>query len=124
MSYFGREVQAVYVISVAAQLAGMHPQTLREYERRGLVNPERTPGGSRRYSEADVHRIRRIQELTDGGLNLEGVRQVIALEEENDRLRADIAHLQRLLDETNRQYKRELVPFGLHKILLGQQRNA
>src|SRR3982074_3916589 len=72
--------RAVYVISVAAELAGVHPQTLRIYERKGLVDPARTGGGSRRYSERDIERLRRIQELTNAGLNLEGGRRVIELE--------------------------------------------
>ena len=74
--------QAVYVISVAAELAGVHPQTLRIYERKGLVDPARTGGGSRRYSEADIERLRRIQELTNEGLNLAGVKRVLELEAE------------------------------------------
>lgn len=82
--------RAVYVISVAAELAGMHPQTLRIYERRGLVNPARTQGGNRRYSDADITLLRRISELTDAGLNLEGIRRVMALEDENSRLRAEL----------------------------------
>ncbi len=72
--------RAVYVISVAAELVGVHPQTLRIYERRGLVAPARTTGGSRRYSDADIALLARIQELTDEGLNLAGVQRVIALE--------------------------------------------
>lgn len=72
--------RAVYVISVAAELVGVHPQTLRIYERRGLVAPARTTGGSRRYSDADIALLTRIQELTDEGLNLAGVQRVIALE--------------------------------------------
>src|SRR4051812_29895235 len=83
--------RAVYVISVAAELAGVHPQTLRIYERKGLVDPARTGGGSRRYSERDIERLRRIQDLTNAGLNLEGVRRVIELEDENDRLRQQLA---------------------------------
>ncbi|WP_420452395.1 heat shock protein transcriptional repressor HspR [Ilumatobacter sp.] len=86
----GRELKAVYVISVAAELAGMHPQTLRIYERRGLVRPERTEGGNRRYSDADIELLRRISELTDQGLNLEGIRRVMVLENENARLRAEL----------------------------------
>ncbi|HEY5244805.1 MAG TPA: MerR family transcriptional regulator, partial [Acidimicrobiales bacterium] len=74
--------RAVYVISVAAELAGVHPQTLRLYERKGLLDPSRTSGGSRRFSEQDLDRLRRIQDLTAAGLNLEGVRQVMALEAE------------------------------------------
>jgi MerR family transcriptional regulator, heat shock protein HspR len=84
------KLKAVYVISVAAELAGMHPQTLRIYERRGLVSPARTEGGNRRYSEADITLLRRISELTDAGLNLEGIRRVMALEDENSRLRTEL----------------------------------
>jgi MerR family transcriptional regulator/heat shock protein HspR len=80
----------VYVISVAAELAGMHPQTLRIYERRGLVTPARTAGGNRRYSDADIAVLHRIAELTNEGMNLEGIRRVMALEAENRRLRADL----------------------------------
>ena len=72
--------RAVYVISVAAELAGVHPQTLRNYERSGLLDPGRTAGGSRRFSDVDLARLRRIQELTAEGLNLEGVRRVLLLE--------------------------------------------
>jgi MerR family transcriptional regulator/heat shock protein HspR len=113
MSYY-QETHAVYVISVAAELAGMHAQTLRMYERRGLLSPSRTAGGSRRYSDFDVSRLRRIAELTDSGLNLEGVRRVIQLEEENARLRDEIEQLKR-------RYSRELVPFGQFSFLLGQK---
>jgi MerR family transcriptional regulator/heat shock protein HspR len=82
--------RAVYVISVAAELAGMHPQTLRIYERRGLVTPARTEGGNRRYSDADIAILKRISELTDEGMNLEGIRRVMRLEIENARLRAEL----------------------------------
>ena len=75
------------MISVAAELAGVHPQTLRIYERKGLVDPARTPGGSRRYSDADIALLQRIQELTNEGLNLAGVKRVLELEAELDRLR-------------------------------------
>ncbi len=81
---------AVYVISVAAELSGMHPQTLRIYERRGLVTPARTQGGNRRYSDADIALLRRIAELTHEGMNLEGIRRVMALEKENAQLRAEL----------------------------------
>ena len=77
-----RRPRAVYVISVAAELAGVHPQTLRIYERKGLVDPARTGGGSRRYSDADIELLRRIQELTNDGLNLAGVKRVLELEDE------------------------------------------
>jgi len=110
-----RRTRAVYVISVAAELAGVHPQTLRIYERKGLVDPARTGGGSRRYSESDIERLRRIQDLTNAGLNLEGVRRVIQLEDEVVRLRDELA---RAVEDTataiqlvHRQYRRDLVPF-------------
>ncbi len=106
--------QAVYVISVAAELAGMHPQTLRIYERKGLLDPSRTSGGSRRFSESDLARLRRIQELTSSGLNLEGVRRVLQLEAEVALLRGELVEVQaRAVDAvaaTHRQYRRDLVP--------------
>ena len=80
--------RAVYVISVAAELAGVHPQTLRIYERKGLLDPARTAGGNRRYSDSDLDRLRRIAELTDEGLNLAGVRRVLELEAETTSPRA------------------------------------
>lgn len=83
--------RAVYVISVAAELVGVHPQTLRIYERRGLVAPARTTGGSRRYSDADIALLTRIQELTEEGLNLAGVQRVIALEQTVAELKARLA---------------------------------
>ncbi|HEX9681751.1 MAG TPA: helix-turn-helix transcriptional regulator [Acidimicrobiales bacterium] len=106
--------RAVYVISVAAELAGMHPQTLRTYERRGLVDPARTTGGSRRYSDNDIDQLQRIQTLTDEGLNLEGVRRVIELEAEVDRLEREAAkardQARRVAADIHRQYRRDLVP--------------
>ncbi len=93
--------RAVYVISVAAELAGVHPQTLRIYERKGLVDPARTPGGSRRYSDDDIALLQRIQELTNEGLNLAGVQRVLELEAEVRRLRSD-------LDEARAQVRREV----------------
>jgi MerR family transcriptional regulator/heat shock protein HspR len=106
--------RAVYVISVAAELAGVHPQTLRIYERKGLVDPARTGGGSRRYSERDLERLRRIQDLTNNGLNLEGVRRVMELEDEVVRLRRELVRAQEEAAEavarTHRQYRRDLVP--------------
>lgn len=75
-----QEEAAVYIISVAAELAGIHPQTLRIYERRGLIAPYRTPGGTRRYSESDLERLRAIQALTQAGVNLEGVKRILELE--------------------------------------------
>ena len=106
--------QAVYVISVAAELTGMHPQTLRIYERKGLLDPSRTSGGSRRFSERDLERLRHIQELTSTGLNLEGVRRVLQLEAEVAALRREIDDTRRradaAVDATHRQYRRDLVP--------------
>lgn len=106
--------QAVYVISVAAELTGMHPQTLRIYERKGLLDPSRTSGGSRRFSERDLERLRHIQELTATGLNLEGVRRVLQLEAELAKLRNELAEVRaKALDAvaaTHRQYRRDLVP--------------
>jgi len=105
---------AVYVISVAAELAGVHPQTLRIYERKGLVDPARTQGGSRRYSDADIELLRRIQELTTEGLNLAGVQRVLSLEAENRRLRAEVDHVraaaQAEVQETERRNRFDLVP--------------
>jgi len=81
----------VFVISVAAQLAGMHPQTLRQYDRLGLVNPGRTPGGGRRYSARDVALLREVQRLSqEEGVNLAGIKRIIALEQEVDALRAQV----------------------------------
>jgi MerR family transcriptional regulator/heat shock protein HspR len=112
---------ALYVISVAAELAGVHQQTLRIYERKGLLAPARTSGGSRRYSEHDIALLRRIQELTNDGVSLAGVQRILALEDElraaHDRiaqLEARLDALQREMEErvdaAHRQYKRELVP--------------
>ncbi len=106
--------RAVYVISVAAELAGMHPQTLRIYERKGLLEPARTQGGSRRYSDEDIALLARIQTLTAEGHNLEGVRRILELEAEIERLQGEIERLSRqaseAVEETHRQYRRDLVP--------------
>ncbi len=106
--------RAVYVISVAAELAGVHPQTLRIYERKGLVDPARTVGGSRRYSDADISQLRRIQELTTEGLNLAGVQKVLELEDQLAEARAELDEVKRQADaaveRTHRQYRRDLVP--------------
>jgi len=103
-----------YMISVAAELAGLHPQTLRMYEARGLIRPARTPGGTRLYSESDVERLRLVQRLTtELGLNLAGVEHVLRLEDELRRLRARMDQLEReLRDEirsTHQQYRRDVV---------------
>jgi MerR family transcriptional regulator/heat shock protein HspR len=90
---------AVYIISVAAEMVGMHPQTLRVYERKGLVDPYRTPGGTRRYSQIDLERLLLIQELSNAGVNLEGIKRIIALQADNRRLRSQVGRLRRLLEE-------------------------
>ena len=92
--------EAVYIISVAAELAGIHPQTLRIYERRGLLNPYRTPGGTRRYSEKDLDRLKAIQALTQAGINLEGVKRVMALQAKIERLEGKVEALQEELERT------------------------
>lgn len=117
--------QAVYVISVAAELAGMHPQTLRIYERRGLVTPARTTGGNRRYSDADIARLRRIAQLASTGMNLEGIKHVMSLEEEVIRLRAEVEELrQALTDAVNNLSSRgrgDLVPLRQAVALFGHR---
>jgi MerR family transcriptional regulator/heat shock protein HspR len=120
--------RAVYVISVAAELAGMHPQTLRIYERKGLLDPSRTQGGSRRFSESDLARLRHIQELTASGLNLEGVRRVLELEHEVRRLRAELVEAQlqaqAAIAATHRQYRRDLVPVRQAPVLYRKGMNT
>ena len=117
----GLRGRGLYVISVAAELAGVHPQTLRIYERKGLVDPARTGGGSRRYSDRDLERLRRIQDLTNAGVNLEGVRRILALEDEADRLRDELAQaridLREAVERIHRQYRRELVPVKQSPVL-------
>jgi MerR family transcriptional regulator/heat shock protein HspR len=103
-----------YMISVAADLVGMHPQTLRIYETKGLVRPGRTPGGTRLYSERDLERLRLIQRLTtELGLNLAGVSRVIALEDELAQMRARFDRLEQemreAIEQVHRQYRRDLV---------------
>ena len=113
--------RALYIISVAAELAGVHPQTLRIYERKGLIEPQRTAGGSRRYSEREVALLRRIQELTALGMSLEGAKYVLDLEERLDAARRRIEELkqslararseeQEAVERVHRQYRRDLVP--------------
>jgi MerR family transcriptional regulator/heat shock protein HspR len=123
-----RTGRAVYIISVAAELAGVHPQTLRIYERKGLVDPARTAGGSRRYSEDDIALLRRIQELTNEGLNLAGVQRVLELEAELARLRAEVdavkSQARDALAQTHRQYRRDLVPLKQALALFDEGRPA
>jgi MerR family transcriptional regulator, heat shock protein HspR len=115
--------QGVYMISVAAELAGMHPQTLRIYESRGLIAPKRSPKNTRLYSQQDVDRLRRIQELTSElGMNLAGVERVFELEQEIERMRRRMRNLERHaqrvqeelhkeLERVRRSFKYELVPY-------------
>jgi MerR family transcriptional regulator/heat shock protein HspR len=115
--------RGVYMISVAAELAGMHPQTLRIYESRGLIQPKRSPKNTRLYSQEDVDRLRRIQELTsEMGMNLAGVERVFELEDELDRMRRRLRLLEKQaerleqemvseLERVKRSFKRELVPY-------------
>ena len=91
--------RAVYIISVAAELAGVHPQTLRIYEQKGLVQPHRTRGNTRRYSDADIVRLRYVQRLTARGVNLAGAKRILELEEELELLRAHVARLEAMLEE-------------------------
>lgn len=105
---------AVYIISVAAELAGVHPQTLRIYERRGLLEPARTSGGSRRYSDEDIALLRKIQELTNAGMNLVGVQRVLELEARVEELEHELEQTrqagEKAVADTHRQYRRDLVP--------------
>ena len=115
------ESRALFVISVAAELAGVHPQTLRIYERKGLIHPARTSGRSRRYSERDIALLRRIQELTNDGMSLVGVERVLELESTLQNALDRIAALEHevsatrqaaldTIDEVHRSYRRDLVP--------------
>jgi MerR family transcriptional regulator/heat shock protein HspR len=124
----------LFMISVAAELAGMHPQTLRLYERRGLVRPQRTAGRTRRYSQHDVERLRRIQQLTELGLNLAGVERVLAMEEQMEAMRGQLQLLQQRLDEAaeamrleveriERSHRMDLVPVTRGQVVhIGRRR--
>ena len=128
--------RAVYVISVAAELADMHPQTLRMYESRGLITPKRSPKNTRLYSQEDVDRLRRIQEMTgEGGLNLAGVETVLELESKLDQMRAELGRMrrraaeleQRMADEVERakrSLRAEIVPYGAYEPSLGASAGA
>jgi MerR family transcriptional regulator/heat shock protein HspR len=118
MSEKRREERAVYIISVAAELAGVHPQTLRIYERKGLLRPARTAGNTRRYSERDIDRLRLIQELTQRhGINLAGVKMIMGLQQEVDRmqrrmdeLQAEVARIRERILEKESGRRADLVP--------------
>jgi MerR family transcriptional regulator/heat shock protein HspR len=116
-----------YMISIAAELVGMHPQTLRIYENKGLVRPKRTPGNTRLYSERDLERLRLIQRLTtELGLNLAGVEAVMRLQDEVERLRAKVARLEREMREAvaavHKEYKRELVLYEKNRLPIPTRR--
>lgn len=116
--------RAVFVISVAAELAGMHPQTLRIYERKGLLDPFRTPGGTRRYSQEDIEQLQLIQELTSQGLNLEGVKRVLSLQEDNRRLKKKLDRLRDKLEEIEEASEKRLEDLERsfrHEIVLRSQ---
>ena len=121
------ETRALYIISVAAELAGVHPQTLRIYERKGLIEPRRTVGRSRRYSDRDIALLQRIQELTNDGVSLAGVRRILELEAELDDARAQIEaardalerareDLRHAVEAVHRAYRRDLVPIGTRTV--------
>lgn len=127
--------RALYIISVAAELAGVHPQTLRIYERKGLLEPQRTPGGSRRYSQREIELLQRIQELTNGGLSIAGVKLVLGLEtrlEETraklDEARDDLERARReahdAIDRARREQRRDLVPLRNTSVVLRQPRRG
>lgn len=127
--------RALYIISVAAELAGVHAQTLRIYERKGLIEPQRTQGGSRRYSDRDISLLRRIQELTNEGVSLVGVRKVLGLENELARAQARIRELQEALEQSRRdlteaveqvrrEHRRDLVPVRKATIVRARRTGA
>src|SRR2546421_7484689 len=104
----GAEERAVYIISVAAELAGVHPQTLRIYERKGLLTPARTAGNTRRYSQRDIERLQMIQQLTqEEGLNLAGVKMIVEMESELERMRSRMERLDRDLQAARRRLQEE-----------------
>jgi MerR family transcriptional regulator/heat shock protein HspR len=120
------ESRAVFMISVAAELAEMHPQTLRMYESRGLISPQRSPKNTRLYSYEDVERLRRIQSMTEQGLNLAGVETVLELEQQIARMRSELGRMRKRATELERQmleevervrrsFRAELVPYGAYE---------
>ena len=123
-----RETRAVYIISVAAELAGVHPQTLRTYERKGLLKPARTAGGTRRYSDRDVERVQLIQELTQGeGVNLAGVMRILELQDRIEQLQDELDRTEERVEQARTEARaalrealgrsgRELVVYRPHAI--------
>jgi MerR family transcriptional regulator/heat shock protein HspR len=120
------EKRGVFMISVAAELADMHPQTLRMYEARGLITPQRSPKNTRLYSYEDVERLRRIQTMTEAGLNLAGVETVLSLEERIERMRSEMGRMRKRaaemekqmleeLEQVRKEFRAELVPYGAYE---------
>jgi MerR family transcriptional regulator, heat shock protein HspR len=118
--------RGVFMISVAAELAEMHPQTLRMYEARGLITPQRSAGRTRLYSQADVERLRKIQRMTEEGLNLAGVETVLEMELQLERLRAELSRMRRRaaeaekrmleeIEQVRRSLRADLVPYGAYE---------
>jgi MerR family transcriptional regulator, heat shock protein HspR len=130
------EEQGVFMISVAAELAEMHPQTLRIYESRGLINPKRSPRNTRLYSRRDVERLRRIQQMTaERGLNLAGVEAVLEMEREVEAMRAELARLRARARELERRHARsaelvrtqvntEIIPYGAYESAIPRSRRT
>jgi len=130
------EEQGVFMISVAAELADMHPQTLRIYEARGLINPKRSPRNTRLYSRRDVERLRRIQQMTaEGGLNLAGVEAVLEMEREVETMRAELARVRARARELERRLSRqgeivrsqvntEIIPYGAYESAIPRTRRT
>lgn len=130
------EEQGVFMISVAAELAEMHPQTLRIYEARGLINPKRSPRNTRLYSQRDVERLRRIQQMTaEGGLNLAGVEAVLEMEREVEAMRAELARVRARARELERRLNRqaelvrsqmntEIIPYGAYESAIPRTRRT
>ena len=104
-----RTEEALYMISIAARLAGVHPQTLRIYERKKLISPSRSPGSTRLYSEEDIKRLRYIQELTHKlGVNLAGVKMILELREETDRLQDDLEEIRQKFEDVQEEMREEI----------------
>lgn len=129
----GPKTKALFMISIAAELAGMHPQTLRIYEQKGLITPARTPKNTRLYSQEDIARLKKIQELTEIGMNLAGVVRVLELENKILALHTKIAELNSELEETtnrwqkeveavHKSYRRELIPLPKTDIIIRRNR--
>jgi MerR family transcriptional regulator/heat shock protein HspR len=102
-----RQERAVYIISVASELAGVHPQTLRIYERKGLLRPARTAGNTRRYSDSDIDRLKQIQELTGRGINLAGVKMIMDMQLKLERIRSEMEEMNRELDRTRERVEKD-----------------